>query len=85
MSTRAVPVRDLAPYIGRHVSFTFCDGWEEWHTSGVLVALESPPDYHLAYVYCCDCEGACDSEPMDHGGYGMRPEDHVYVNVGGKQ
>lgn len=85
MSTRAVLVKNLEPYIGRHVSFTFCDGWEEWPMRGILLELDKPEDFHLTYLSLCDCgEDPCERIADEHGAVAMSADDPVYVNVGGR-
>lgn len=85
MSTRAVAVKDLAPYIGRHVSFIFCDGWDDWPVDGILLGLNKPEDYHLTYVSVCNCgDYPCERVASEHGAVGMAADYAVRVNVGGR-
>lgn len=85
MSTRAVPVRGLEAYIGRHVSFTFTDGWDDWPIDGVLIGLDKPDDYHLTYISTCNCgDEPCERVPLEHGAVAMHGDALVHVNVGGR-
>ncbi|GAA1788005.1 hypothetical protein GCM10009748_23200 [Agromyces lapidis] len=85
MSTRAVQVKDLAPYISRHVSFTFCDGWEYWPMSGILLGIDKPEGFHLTYLTYCDCgDDPCELIADEHGAVAMSDDDLVRVNVGGR-
>lgn len=85
MSTRSVPVKDLAPYIGRYVSFIFTDGWDDWPCDGILLKLDKPADYHLTYLSLCDCDDdPCDRIPEEHGAFALHADALVRVNVGGR-
>jgi len=85
MSTHAVPVRDLEPYVGRHVSFVFYDGWDDWPVDGILLGLDQPGGWHLTYVLVCNCgDDPCDRVASEHGAVGMAADDIVRVDIGGR-
>jgi hypothetical protein len=86
MTERTVPVKELAPYIGSHVSFTFNDGWEDydWRFSGILLGLDQPEGFHLIYVSFCNCDEPCDKTASEHGAYALRPNDPVHVSPWGQ-
>jgi len=88
MSTRKIPVSEAEKYVGREVSGTFSDGWDDWGFRGKLVGVQVSDPY--TYLEVCEdnaepCE-LCGSEwePGDHGGLGFFPNDLVYVHVGGR-
>jgi hypothetical protein len=86
MSYKTITAGELTDeHIGKRVSFVYSDGWDEWPTSGRLIAFKSL-DY-LIYLETCDerfppcevCDDKDDSAFGDHGSAGLLPVDPVHV------
>jgi hypothetical protein len=91
VSSREVSVSEAHKYVGRYVSGTFSDGWDDWGFRGKLIDVQASDPY--IYLEICEDYGGsepcelCGPEwtPGDHGGFGFGPHNSIYVHVGGRR
>lgn len=85
MSSRTVPPSKLHTYIGKRISATWCDGWDDYCVSGVLISAKPNQDGNGTWVETCDDPTDCDLCPatddseMRHGGFLFQERELVAV------